>query len=46
MIGISPTFPSTGYGYLQKGEELNGMTSRSVSVIDRFVEKPDLEKAS
>jgi len=44
-IGISPTFPSTGYGYLQKGEELNGMASRSVSVVDRFVEKPDLEKA-
>ena len=44
-IGISPTFPSTGYGYLQKGEGVDGVTSRAVSVVDRFVEKPDLEKA-
>ena len=44
-IGISPTFPSTGYGYLQKGEGVDGVTSREVSVVDRFVEKPDLEKA-
>jgi mannose-1-phosphate guanylyltransferase len=44
-IGIKPTFPSTGYGYLSRGEEVEIATGRSVSKVDRFVEKPDLETA-
>ena len=44
-IGIKPDFPSTGYGYLCQGEELEEVSGRLVSKVDRFVEKPDLETA-
>lgn len=40
-IGIPPTHPHTGYGYIKKGKPLNG---RSYSV-ERFFEKPSLERA-
>jgi mannose-1-phosphate guanylyltransferase len=36
-IGITPTRPETGYGYMEKGAKL-GATSFAV---ERFVEKPD-----
>lgn len=39
-IGIEPTRPETGYGYIQRGEAL-GEGHR----VARFVEKPDLERA-
>lgn len=39
-IGIKPTFPSTGYGYI-KAEASDGSSYK----IDKFVEKPTLEKA-
>ena len=44
-VGIKPTFPSTGYGYLEKGEEVGEYAGRSVAAVRRFVEKPNLEKA-
>ncbi len=39
-IGITPTYPETGYGYIKaaKGEG-------SILPVERFVEKPDIEKA-
>ncbi len=40
-IGIEPTRPETGYGYIEVGEPLLGRTSR----VARFVEKPDRAKA-
>lgn len=40
-IGIHPTFPSTGYGYI-KNSEVEGRPYRKV---EEFVEKPDLETA-
>lgn len=42
-IGIKPTFPSTGYGYINF-EEKNVSDNCSYDVID-FVEKPSYEKA-
>ncbi len=36
-IGIRPTSPHTGYGYVQLGEPVTGRISRA----KRFVEKPD-----
>lgn len=36
-IGIKPTFPSTGYGYISRGEALR----EGVWKAERFVEKPD-----
>ena len=41
-IGIKPTFPSTGYGYIK----YNSSEVGSVKTVDEFVEKPDLETAS
>ena len=44
-VGIKPTFPSTGYGYLEQGKEVGEYAERSVVAVSRFVEKPNLEKA-
>ncbi len=40
-IGVEPTKPETGYGYIEVGEPLLGRTSR----VLRFVEKPDRARA-
>ena len=40
-LGITPTFPSTGYGYIQQGEALDGNYRYPVYAVKRFVEKPD-----
>ncbi len=39
-FGIDPTRAEIGYGYIQKGAELGGGFA-----VERFVEKPDLERA-
>ncbi len=39
-IGITPTKPETGYGYIKKGENLKNFYK-----VDEFKEKPDLETA-
>ncbi len=40
-LGITPTFPSTGYGYIQQGEALSGNYNYPVYTVKRFKEKPD-----
>jgi len=40
-FGIEPSFPSTGYGYLELGAELGGGTR----TVKRFKEKPEAEDA-
>jgi mannose-1-phosphate guanylyltransferase len=40
-LGITPTFPSTGYGYIQQGKSLEGDYKYPVYVVRRFKEKPD-----
>ena len=40
-IGISPTRPETGYGYIETGDHVDAGVLR----VQRFVEKPDLERA-
>lgn len=39
-FGIAPSHPETGYGYIKRGAPLEGGFE-----VDRFVEKPDLERA-
>lgn len=39
-IGITPTYPETGYGYINFGEEKGDAYQ-----VERFVEKPDLPTA-
>ena len=41
-LGIPPTHPSTAYGYIAPGEELDGPSAHKVA---RFVEKPDAATA-
>lgn len=41
-IGILPNVPETGYGYIKYNKE---MKLRDSYKVDRFVEKPNLEKA-
>ena len=40
-FGIVPTFPATGYGYIKA----TGKNENGAFTLERFVEKPDLEKA-
>lgn len=44
-IGISPTEPATGFGYIQRGEEWRKFGATSVYRVRRFVEKPLLDVA-
>lgn len=43
-FSITPTFPATGFGYVELGASIDGF-ERARSA-DRFVEKPDLERAT
>jgi mannose-1-phosphate guanylyltransferase len=43
--GIEPRFPSTAYGYIQRGEELRKVQGYTLCRVVRFVEKPDAETA-
>ncbi len=40
-LGITPTFPATGYGYIQQGEPMIGEYKYPVYTVKRFKEKPD-----
>ena len=40
-LGITPTFPSTGYGYIQQGKLLSDDYKYPVYTVKRFKEKPD-----
>lgn len=42
-IGVSPTRPETGYGYIEIGERINGHIASYK--VERFLEKPNLEVA-
>ena len=43
--GVEPRVPFTGYGYIQRGEELRRVQGFRVCRVVRFVEKPDLQTA-
>ncbi len=44
-LGITPTFPATGYGYIQRGPVFPGKYDFPVYQVLQFIEKPDEEKA-
>jgi mannose-1-phosphate guanylyltransferase len=44
-IGIRPTRPDTGYGYIQCGEVIDGLEGKNLWKVDRFTEKPDIKTA-
>ncbi len=51
LIGIRPTYPETGYGYIKMGRPALRLSAGRrrpadrVYAVERFVEKPDLAKA-
>lgn len=44
-LGIKPTFPSTGYGYIEQGEKFGSFNNLPAYHVNRFTEKPDRDKA-
>jgi mannose-1-phosphate guanylyltransferase len=44
-FGIPPTFPSTGYGYIHRGPEVGQRQGVSVFRVQRFEEKPPVDRA-
>lgn len=44
-LGITPTEPSTGFGYIEQGELLQTIDGVEVYRLKRFVEKPDEDTA-
>ncbi len=44
-LGIAPTFPATGYGYIECGEALEAPETTPFRKVRRFVEKPDAQTA-
>jgi mannose-1-phosphate guanylyltransferase len=42
-IGVNPTRPETGYGYIEMGERING--DIATFKVERFTEKPNIEVA-
>ena len=45
-LGISPTYASTGYGYIQQGESIGSFGGFQTYKVDRFTEKPDVATAN
>ena len=46
-LGIQPTHPHTGYGYIKRGAQMDGLPPGEppVFAVERFLEKPDLPTA-
>ena len=44
-VGIVPTRPETGYGYIEVGDPLDGPQEGGARSVKRFVEKPDRARA-
>lgn len=42
-LGVVPTHPATGYGYIKAGERLH--PASPTALVERFVEKPDADHA-
>ncbi|RON05689.1 mannose-1-phosphate guanylyltransferase/mannose-6-phosphate isomerase [Pseudomonas brassicacearum] len=42
-FGVIPTAPETGFGYIERGEQLD---EQGATKVARFVEKPDLQTAT
>ncbi len=44
-LGIQPSYPETGYGYIEMGESLGQFGTHSAARVARFTEKPNPETA-
>lgn len=44
-LGVKPTYPATGYGYIEQGEKIGTFGELPAYRVNRFTEKPDRETA-
>lgn len=44
-LGIQPTYPETGYGYIESSNQSQEINELFVHKVNKFVEKPDLATA-
>jgi mannose-1-phosphate guanylyltransferase len=44
-LGIKPTFPSTGYGYIEQGAQVGSFNDIPAYHVNRFTEKPNRQTA-
>jgi mannose-1-phosphate guanylyltransferase len=44
-LGITPTYPATGYGYIHKGSEIGEYQDLGIFEVMKFTEKPALAEA-
>jgi mannose-1-phosphate guanylyltransferase len=45
LVGMNPSFPSTGYGYIEMGEPKDRINEEIIFTVNSFKEKPDLKTA-
>ena len=45
LFGVPPTFPSEGFGYIQRGAPLPGFEQQKAFAVASFREKPDADTA-
>lgn len=45
LLGVKPTWPATGFGYIEMGEQTGEERHLPVHRVQRFVEKPDAAAA-
>ncbi len=45
LLGVRPTYPETGYGYIQMAKKMAVIDHENVFHVARFYEKPDLKTA-
>lgn len=45
LLGVNPSYPETGYGYIKMGAPAFRLQGQEVFHVEKFVEKPDLETA-
>ncbi|MCG7323047.1 mannose-1-phosphate guanylyltransferase [Arsenicicoccus bolidensis] len=45
-IGIEPTYPATGFGYVREGDDLHVEGAPRARLVSEFVEKPDAGTAA
>jgi mannose-1-phosphate guanylyltransferase len=44
-LGVKPSYPATGYGYIEQGEQAGTYSNLPAYRVNRFTEKPDLHTA-
>jgi mannose-1-phosphate guanylyltransferase len=45
-LGVTPTYPATGFGYILQGDKLGTLDAFDYHEAKRFTEKPDLVRAT